>query len=72
MKFTPLTSVLLCLFIPLLCLWRGLVVLSFSYVLHARVSLALLLRWIHKSRVSLVLLLKFLLDFDSILIGGSK
>ena len=72
MKFAPLSGVLICLSIPLLRLWQGLVVLSFSYVLWAKVSLALLLRWIHRSRVSLVLLSKFLLNFDSILIGRSK
>ena len=72
MKFAPLPDVHLYLHIPLLCLWRGLVVLSFSYVLRDRVSLALLLWWVCKSRVSLVLLLKFFLDFDSIPIGGSK
>ena len=71
MKFVPLTSVLICLSIPLLCLWWGLVVISFSCVMQAMVSLALLMRWIRRSRVSLVLLSKFLLDFDSILIGGS-
>ena len=72
MKFTPLLDVLLCLSIPLLFLWWGLVLLSFSFVLWARVSLALLLRWVCRSRVSLVLLSKFLLDFDSISIGRSK
>ena len=72
MKFVPLPDVLLSLSIPLLCLWQGLVVLSLSHVLQVRVSLALLMRWIRRSRVSLVLLSKFLLDFDSILIGGSK
>ena len=72
MKFAPLLDVLLCLSIPLLCLWSGLVFLSFSYVMWARVSLALLLRWVRRSRVSLVLLSKFLLDFDSISIGESK
>ena len=41
-------------------------------ILQARVSLALLLRWIRRSRVSLVLLSKFLLDFDSIPIGKYK
>ena len=72
MKFAPLPSVLLCLSIPLLFLWWGLVVLSFSCVLWAMVSLAVLLRWIHRSKVSLVLLSKFLLDFYIILIGKSK
>ena len=72
MKFAPLTSILLCLSISLLCLWGGLVVIFFFYVLWARVSLALLLRWIRRSRDSLVLLSKFLLNFDSISIGGSK
>ena len=72
MKFTPLTSVLLCLSISLLCLWQGLVVLSLSCVLWARVSLSLLLRWVRKYRVSLVLMSKFLLDFGSIPIGKSK
>ena len=72
MKFPPLTDVLLCLFITLLGLWRGLIVPSLYYVLWARVSLALLLWWIRRSRVSLVLLSKFLLDFDNIPIGGSK
>ena len=71
-KFTPLPGVLLCLSIPLLCLWWGVGVLSFSCVLWARVSLSLLLWWNRRSRVSLVLLSKFLLDFDSILIVGSK
>ena len=69
MKFAPLPGVLLCLSIPLLYLWPGLVVISFSYVLRARVSLALFLRWIRRSRVSLVLLSKFLLNFDSMPIG---
>ena len=72
MKFAPLTGVLLCLSIPLLGFWWGLVILSLSCVLQDRVSLALLLRWVRRSKVSLVLLLKFLLDFDSIPIGGSK
>ena len=72
MKFAPLTSVLLCLSISLLCLWWGLVAILFCCVLRARVSLALLMRWICRSRVSLVLFSKFLLDFDSIPIGGSK
>ena len=45
---------------------------SFGCVLWARVSLALLLRWVCRSKVSLVLLLKFLLDFDNIPIGESK
>ena len=72
MKFTPLTNVILFLSIPLLFLWWGLVVLSLSCVLRARVSISLLLRWICRSRVSLVLLSKFLLDFGSILIGKSK
>ena len=72
MKFAPLLGVLICLSIPLLCLWRRLVVISFCCVLRAKVSLALLLRWIHRSRVSLVLLSKFLLDFDNIPIGGSN
>ena len=72
MKFAPLTDFLLCLSIPLICLWQGLVVVSFCYVMQARVSLALLLWWIHRSSVSLVLLSKFLLDFNSIPIGGSR
>ena len=72
MKFAPLPGVLICLSIPLLRLWRGLVFLSFSCVLWARVSLALLLQWIRRSKVSLVLLPKFLLDFNSISIGISK
>ena len=72
MKFAPLTSVLLCLSISLLCLWWGLIVVFFCCVLWARVDFSLLLRWIRRSRVSLVLLAKFLLDFDSRPIGGSK
>ena len=72
MKFAPLPSVLLCLSIPLLCLWQGMVVVFFCCVLRARISLALLLWWVRRSRVSLVLLSKFLLDFDSIPISGSK
>ena len=72
MKFAPLLGVLVCLSIPLLCLWWGLVVVFFYCVLQARVSLALLLLWIRKSRVSLVLFLKFLFDFDSIPIGRSN
>ena len=72
MKFALLPGVLLCLSIPLLRLWQGLVFLSFSFILCAKVSLALLLWWICRSRVSLVLLSKFLLNFDNILIGESK
>ena len=72
MKFAPLTSFLLCVSILLLCLWWGLVVGFFCYVLWAKVSLALLLWWIRKYKVSLVLLSKFLLDFDNIPIGRSK
>ena len=71
MELAPLPGVL-CLSITLLFLWRGPIVLSLSHVLWARVSLALLLRWIRRSKVSLVLLSKFLLDFDSIPIGRSK
>ena len=71
-SFAPLTSVILCLSISLLFLWSGLVVSFFCGVLWAKVSLALLLWWIHRSKVSLVLLSKFLLDFDSIPIGGSN
>ena len=71
-ELAPLPGALLCLSILLVCLWRGLVVVFFCCVLRDRISLALLLRWIRRSRVSLVLLLKFLLDFDSISIGGSK
>ena len=72
MKFSPLTSVLLYISIPLLCLWLGLVVFSLSSILWVRVSLALLPQWIHRSKVSLVLLPKILLDFDSIPICRSK
>ena len=71
-ELTPLHSVLICLFFTLLCLWWGLVVISLSCILQARVSLALLLQWIRRFRVSLVLLWKFLLDFDNISIGRSK
>ena len=72
MKFTSLPIVLICVSIPLLFLWQGLVVLSFSYVLRAKVSLSLLLRWICRSRVLLVLLSKFPLNFDSMPIERSK
>ena len=65
MKFAPLNIVLLCPSIPLLFLWRGLVVVFFYYVLWARVSLALLMLWIHRSRVSIVLVSKFLLDLTA-------
>ena len=68
----PLTGVLLCLSISLLCLWQGLVVIFFCCDLRARVSLALLLRWIRKSRVLLFLLSKFLYNFNGITIGGSR
>ena len=71
-KLAPLTGFLICLSIPLLCLWQGLVVFSLSYVLRVRISLALLSWWIHRSKVLLVLLSKFLLDFDSIPIGESS
>ena len=59
-------------FHPFSLLVVEIVVLSFSYVLWARVSLTLLLWWIRRSRVSLVLLSNFLQDFDSIPIGRSK
>ena len=57
--------------LPSLLVW-GLVVILFCCVLRSKVSLELLLQWIRRSRVSLVLLSKFLLNFDSIPIGGSK
>ena len=72
MELTPLPGVLLCLSIPLIFLWRGLVFLSLSFVLWAMFSLSLLMWWVRMSKVSLVLLLKFLLNFDNIPIGRSK